>query len=349
MKFKKAFTAVAVIMLTLSLVLAGCGKSSNPPQQGPASQDKKAAGDSTQYTVKWTYRLTPQNIVFFDGKFPEKYGINIKQVSLPTGTEARDALLAGEVDVAELGVTPALTALVKSPNSLAIIGSSSFGGGKYRVVVKKNSPIQSMDQLVGKKIAVKVGSGCYTAFLMWVNNKGYDIKQFSCADMGDTDAMAALESNSVDAVVYWEPIPSILIAKGLAREIFNFDGLVENPVYLVANRTWLVNNPEAAIRLMAAWVETDHFIMFKPAEAAKISSEALSKKGINISAEAYMNSFAHERYEPWIYPALVEETKQTFKFLKENNKISGEIDWSKAIQVQYLTDAYKMVMAKTLE
>ncbi|MFZ5631656.1 MAG: ABC transporter substrate-binding protein [Bacillota bacterium] len=349
MQLKKVFTAIAVMILALALALAGCGKTSQPSGQGAAPKESKEAGDTGQYTVKWTYRLTPQNIVFFDGKFGEKYGVNVKQISLPTGTEARDALLSGEVDVAELGVTPALTALAKAPNDLAIIGASSFGGGKYRVVVKKDSAIQSMDQLVGKKIAVKVGSGCYTAFLMWTKQKGYDIKQFNCADMGDTDAMAALESNSVDAVVYWEPIPSILVAKGLAREIFNFDGFVENPVYLVASRKWLEQNPEAAKRLMAAWIETDHQIMFKPAEAAKISSEALSKKGINISAEAYKSAFMHERFEPWIYPALVEETKQTFQYLKENNKITGEIDWAKAYQTQYLADAYQLVMKKNLE
>ncbi len=214
-----------------------------------------SAAASEPLEARWSYRLTPQNIIFIDGKYPQRYGITVKPILFKTGIEARDGLIAGAIDVGELGVTPAITALARSQKDLAIVAVSSFGGGKYRVVVPKNSPIKSMDALRGKKLAIKVGSGNYTAFLMWAKAKGYDIKDFQINDVGDTEAMSAMEAGSVDAVIYWEPIPAILVAKGMAREIFNFDGFVQNPVYLVARRDWLKKSPQAATHLLAAWIE----------------------------------------------------------------------------------------------
>lgn len=305
---------------------------------------RASAAASEPLEVRWSYRLTPQNIIFIDGKYPQRYGVTVKPILFKTGIEARDGLIAGAIDVGELGVTPAITALARSQKDLAIVAVSSFGGGKYRVVVPKNSPIKHMEELRGKKLAIKVGSGNYTAFLMWAKAKGYDIKDFQINDVGDTEAMSAMEAGSVEAVIYWEPIPAILVAKGIAREIFNFDGFVQNPVYLVARRDWLKKSPQAATHLLAAWIEAQEFIQHNVPEAAKISAEALTKRGINISAEAYKLALGHEYYEPWLYPMLIKETLETYQFLVKDGKTPANIDWKTAFEASYLGEAQKLVV-----
>lgn len=308
---------------------------------------RASAAASEPLEVRWSYRLTPQNIILIDGKYPQRYGVTVKSILFKTGIEARDGLIAGAIDVGELGVTPAITALARAQKDLVIIAVSSFGGGKYRVVVPKNSPIKTMEELRGKKLAIKVGSGNYTAFLMWVKAKGYDIKDFQINDVGDIEALGAMEAGSVDAVIYWEPIPAILVAKGIAREIFNFDGFVQNPVYLVARRDWLKKSPQAAVRLLAAWIEAQEFIQHNVPEAAKISAEALTKRGITISAEAYKLALGHEYYEPWIYPMLIKETLETHQFLVKDGKAPATIDWKTAFDPSYLAEASKLVVQET--
>lgn len=301
-------------------------------------------------TVRWGYRLTPLNIVFIDGGYPEKWGIEAEPILLTTGTESRDALLAGEIDVAELGVTPMLTAAARAQEDLVVIGVSSFGGGKYRVVVPVDSPIQTMDELVGKRIAIRVGSGNYTAFLMWADENGYDVREdFEIANMGDTDAMAALEAGSVDAVIYWEPIPAILVAKGLAREIFNFEGYVYNPVYLTARRGWAKEDPERVAKLLAAWMEAQQFATFQPKEAAAMSAEALQARGVDVSAEAYELALGHEVYETWFYPEVLHETQSTLAFLQEEGAIpeSAEIDWATLFDASYQLRAWELITQQT--
>ncbi|MBC7077161.1 MAG: ABC transporter substrate-binding protein, partial [Synergistales bacterium] len=209
---------VAAFLCVLALVSLLVGCAGKPEAQPPATGKTGEPAQQPSVTIRWSDRLTPQGILFKGGGYPEKYGLKLDSKLFPTGTEIRDALISGDLDIGELGITPMLTGLVRAPGKLCAVGVSSFGGGKYSVVVRKDSKYENMKDLVGKKLAVKVGSGCYTAFLLWAKSQGLTEKDFQILDMGDVDAMAALETKSVDAVVYWEPIPSLLIAKGLARE-----------------------------------------------------------------------------------------------------------------------------------
>lgn len=330
-----------------TVALAGCAATKQAPPK--VEGQMAAAQPAGSNKMRWGFRLTPLNIVLGNGDYAKKYGLEIENVNTPAGPEARDALLAGAIDAGELGVTPALTALAQAPKDLVVIAVSSTGGGKYRVVVPKDSPIQTMDQLKGKKIAIKVGSGNHTAFLIWLNQKGLTEKDFQIVNVGDTEAIAAMVSKSVDAVLYWEPIPAILVHKGVAREIFNFDGFVQNPVLIVARRAWVEQNPDAAARFMAAWMDAQQFTAFRTDEAAKISADALTKKGIDIPAEVYRRSLGHELYESWFYPAVISEVRQTWDFLKKSNKVKGEINWAQAFDARYQAEGLKLLVQESLK
>ncbi len=299
-------------------------------------------------TVRWSYRLTPEDIVFTKGKFAERYGVTVQAVLFATGIEARDALIAGAIDVAELGVTPAVTALARAGRDLVIISGDEYGGGKYRVVVPKDSTIKNVDELRGKKVAIKVGSGNYTAFVQWAQSRGYSVRDFQIVDAGDTEAIAAMESRSVDAVIYWEPIPAILVARGIAREIFDFEGYVTNPVWVVARRQWVERNPELVARFLAGWIEALAFMTEKPAEAAEIISKALAERGIDIPAAAYTQALKHDRYEPWMHPFLIRDTIEVHRFLVKENRAPANIDWKAAFDPKPLARAMQLVVERAL-
>jgi len=293
--------------------------------------------------VNWGARLTEPEIIFLAKKFYEKYGIKLNVIWYPTGVELRDALIAGEVDFAELGVTPAITGLSRS-DDMVILSFVEHGGGKYRVVVRKDSPYQTMDDLLGKKIAVKIGSGCYTAFLKYVTSRGWDIKDFEVIDMGDVDAMAALEAGSVDAVVYWEPIPAMLVTKGVAREIFNFEGFVENPVVFASRRSFVEAHKDITVKILAAWIETLEFLRNNPKEAAEIVSREMAKKGIEIPPEAYELSLSHMNYTAWVEQRVIDEFIKIGDLLVEKGKIPPDsVNWDKAFDFSYLEEATKLV------
>ncbi len=350
---RNAWTKLAFIV-TAMLVVAGtfgCAATPEPVKSAATAAAKSGAQSARTYTVRWSDRLTPQGILFKGGRYAQKYGLDVKYAMFPSGIEIRDALISGDIDIGEVGITPALTGLARAADKMIIVGVSSFGGGKYEVIVGKNSPYKDIKDLVGKKIAVKVGSGCHTAFLLWAKSQGLNAeKDFQLLDMGDVDSMAALETKSVDAVVYWEPIPALLISKGIGREIFNFAGLVNNPVYLMARRDFAEKNPEAVARFLAAWQDTNQMMVFNLKGAAQISSKELSSQGIAVPPEAYAIALTKETYEIWLYPDLIKETQGLFSSLQADNKIAkdAKIDWQQVIKPEYAARAHEILVEKAL-
>ncbi|MHB1417735.1 MAG: ABC transporter substrate-binding protein [Chloroflexota bacterium] len=348
---KRLLAKVNLIIIGLLVLAIAAGCAAPPATQQPAAAGNDKPAEMTNVSIRWSDRLTPQGILFKGGNYAEKYGLDVQYVMFPSGTEIRDALVSGDLDIGEVGITPALTGLVRAQDSIQIIGVSSFGGGKYSVVVGKDSSYQNMKDLVGKKIAVKVGSGCYTAFMLWAQGQGLDAeKDFQVLDMGDVDAMAALETKSVDAVVYWEPIPSLLIAKGLAREIFNFKGLVNNPVFLMVRTEFAEKNPEAVARFLAAWADMDQMMVFNVPQAAEISSKGLSGQGIEVPPDAYALALGKETYEIWLYPELIKETTGLFQSLQDADKIpkDAKLDWTKIYRPEYASRAHEILVEKAL-
>ena len=70
------------------------------------------------------------------------------------------------------------------------------------MVVPKNSTAKTVDDLKGKVIATKVGSGSYNAFLSYLKNTGRDEKDFKVKNAGPGAILAAMESGSVDAGIW---------------------------------------------------------------------------------------------------------------------------------------------------
>jgi sulfonate transport system substrate-binding protein len=292
--------------------------------------------------VKAGFRLTNTSIAVTDGGFAERYGVKVDIAKLPTGVEANEALLTGAIEVGEVGITPFVTLLSRSPDVVAI-GVVSSGGGLYRTVVATDSPYQSMDDLKGKKVAIRVGSGNYSAFLTYIASRGWKETDFQIVNVGDTEAIAALAAHSVDAVIYWEPIVSVLIAKGIARPIFSFKGIVENPVFLVANRKALAERPQAFAKYLAAFMDGQALLTQDVPKAAQLVTAAMNRSGQQIDGKAIEMSIPATDYKIALTDAAKADAKANFELLKKAGKLRGaEPDWSKAFDGSVIAAAEKL-------
>ncbi|KAA0596064.1 ABC-type nitrate/sulfonate/bicarbonate transport system substrate-binding protein [Azospirillum lipoferum] len=278
--------------------------------------------------IRTAYRLTNTSIVVTDTDFAERYGVKIEPVKLSTGVEANEAILTGAIDVAEVGITPFVTLLSRSSDVVAI-GVVSSGGGIYRTVVRTDAPYQSMDDLRGKKIAIRVGSGNYSAFLTYITQRGWKETDFQLVNSGDQEAIAALTAGSVDAVIYWEPIVSVLIAKGIARPIFSFKGVVDNPVFLVANRKTLSRSPKAFAKFVAAFMDGQEFLTNDVPAAAALVTKVMNRAGQQIDSKAIEMSIPSADYRIDLTNSVRGDAQANFQLLKKAGKLRGaEPDWA---------------------
>lgn len=292
--------------------------------------------------IRAAYRLTSTSIATKDTGYPDKYGLNVDVAKMSTGIEANEAILTGAIEVGEVGITPFVTLLSRSPDVVAI-GVASSGGGTYRTVVRKESPYQSMDDLRGKKVAIRIGSGNYSAFLTYIASRGWKESEFQLVNSGDQEAIAALAGGSVDAVIYWEPIVSVLIAKGIARPIFSFKGIVNNPIFIVANRKALAAKPQAFAKYLAAFMDGQKLLRDDVPGAARVITETMNRAGQQIDSTAIEMSIPSSDYAIDLTDQVKAEAKANFELLKKAGKLRGsEPDWSTAFDGSAIEAARKL-------
>ncbi|MBW2130382.1 MAG: ABC transporter substrate-binding protein [Deltaproteobacteria bacterium] len=312
MKHAKTIIVVAVLLAFLSGGAASAGS------------DK----------INFGYRLTMTSMVFMQGQYWKKYGLDLNAKLFSTGIEMREGLITSKVNFGEVGITPTSVALTKAGKYLYVVGVGEYGGGKYRMMVRKDSPYKSIKDLVGKKVAIKIGSGCYVAFLLYLDKYGLNEKQFEVLNAGDTESIAAMEEGSVEAVIYWEPIPSVLEAKGLARELANFADVVRNPVFLITQRMFADKHRSALLKTLAAFSDAQDLIMNDRNAAAKLVVEMLAAHGQKaMGADIYARAMSHSTYALPLKPMLIEDLKENWQTLRRKGKIKGaEPDWDSILR-----------------
>lgn len=294
--------------------------------------------------IKFGYRLTMTSMVFMQGKYWKPYGIELDAKLFSTGIEMREGVITGKVNLGEVGITPTSVALTKSGKDLYVVGVGEYGGGKYRMMVKNDSPYKSIEDLVGKRVAIKIGSGCYVAFLLYLDKHGLTEKQFKILNAGDTESIAAMEQGSVEAVIYWEPIPSVLEAKGLARELANFSDVVRNPVFMLTQRKFADNNRDVLLKALAAFSDAQDLIMNDRNKAAGLVVDILSAHGQKaMGRDIYARAMSHSTYTMPMKPMLIDDLKENWQTLNKKGKIKGsEPDWESILRPDIAEAAMKL-------
>lgn len=209
--------------------------------------------------------------------FYKQEGLDVDLKALGDGPVIQQALAAGELDVAYVGTPPVYQWYSRGLKS-TILAKVNYG--QAAVIVGDKSPINSLQDLKGKKLAgVKKGSG------MDVLLRGYVLKEkagldpdhdLNIIDMPPGNMNAALERGIVDAAFAWEPFVSQAVLRGSARVLFDVNqALPQYPWYVViAVPKTLQERPDDVVKLLRAHRKAVAFLNEHPQEANRIIAEA---------------------------------------------------------------------------
>jgi ABC-type nitrate/sulfonate/bicarbonate transport system substrate-binding protein len=135
---------------------------------------------------------------------------DVKVVTFPNGPDLNQAIVAGELDLASYGDTPALVARgAGQPTKLIAQSSVNLDAG---ILAKKNGGPASIKDLQGRKIAVQTGSYIHRYLLGALADAG--VKPAQIIHLYSTDTEAALERGDVDAAAVPAINFEVLKAKG---------------------------------------------------------------------------------------------------------------------------------------
>lgn len=205
----------------------------------------------------------------------EKAGVKPEYVSFSSANDMINALVAGQVDVVTgVSLVPILNLEAQSPGKARVfLHSMMTAATPYDgLVVKKDSPIQGLPDLVGKKVGVFPGTTALNLLKATLKKHGIDDTKVQFVPLPPPSHLSALESGAVDALLAYEPTLSTALDQG-ARQVFGSifaDLLSPSPISSsVVSRKFAKEHPELLGRFVKVLDEAIGMIQANPAECRK--------------------------------------------------------------------------------
>ncbi|MNF41896.1 putative aliphatic sulfonates-binding protein precursor [compost metagenome] len=176
-------------------------------------------------------------------------GIEVKWTEFPGGPQLLEGLNVGSIDFGVTGETPPVFAQAAGAD-LLYVAYEPPAPLSEAILVPKGSPIQSVKELAGKKVALNKGSNVHYLLVRALEEAGLKYSDIQPVYLPPADARAAFERGSVDAWVIWDPFQAAAEKQLEARTLRNGEGLVDNHQFYLATRTYAQKHPQVISTLI---------------------------------------------------------------------------------------------------
>jgi NitT/TauT family transport system substrate-binding protein len=286
---KKLYIATAVVILLLSTVLFGCGQNSavqgNAPGPGKEEAAKTEQKNKEPVSVslgilKFTTNA-PMYIAIEKGFFKEEnLDVNIKWFESSNAVNV--ALVSNNLDVGGTGLTADFYNMMAGGQKAIIVsdkGKEQKGYPYSAVVVNSDSPIKSIEELKGKRIAVStIGSTYHYMMGRILEKHGISTKDVQWVPMNAVSGMLeALKGKKVDATVLNEPNVSIALKQGYGKVITWVADEIDYQTSGIGFSTKFAANRDAAVRFLKAYLKGARYYY----DAALVQKDGKPVKGQN--------------------------------------------------------------------
>ncbi len=176
-------------------------------------------------------------------------GIEVKWTEFPGGPQLLEGLNVGAIDFGVTGETPPVFAQAAGAD-LLYVAHEPPAPGSEAILVQKDSPINSVAGLKGKKVALNKGSNVHYLLVRALQDAGLRYADIQSVYLPPADARAAFERGSVDAWVIWDPFQAAAEQQLQARTLRDGTGLVDNHQFYLAARPFAEKHPQVLSTLI---------------------------------------------------------------------------------------------------
>lgn len=176
-------------------------------------------------------------------------GIEVKWTEFPGGPQLLEGLNVGSIDFGVTGETPPVFAQAAGAD-LLYVASEPPAPTSEAILVPKESPVQSVADLKGKKVALNKGSNVHYLLVRALEDAGLKYSDIQSVYLPPADARAAFERGSVDAWVIWDPFLAAAEQQLRARTLRDGTGLVDNHQFYLATRSYAERHPQVISALV---------------------------------------------------------------------------------------------------
>jgi NitT/TauT family transport system substrate-binding protein len=202
------------------------------------------------------------------------------------------------------------------------------------ILVKKDSTITSLQELKGKKLGIVAGSVQWKVLareILAKNNLVAD-KDVTLVELALGVQAQALSAGQVDAILTVEPVPSIVKAKGIGKELVDHAAarFVANPFYSgvgVIRADFAKENPTTTKKLLAVVEKAINEINSNPDAARQYL------KGHTSLDESMITTVPISRFKMYsnLSPEDKNAMKQFYDIFTKYKVVDGAIDFQKLL------------------
>lgn len=169
-----------------------------------------------------------------------KQGIGVKWVEFSSGPPMMEAMNAGSIDFGAVGDSPPIFAQAGGANIVYAAGQPITNG--QGIVVPQDSPIKTIADLKGKRIAFGKGTSAHNVTLFVLEKAGLKYTDITPVYLAPPDAGPAFANGTVDAWAIWDPYFAIAEKKQNARILINAHEVAKTNSFFIANRAFAAKN-----------------------------------------------------------------------------------------------------------
>ena len=196
--------------------------------------------------------------------------VPVKWVLSQGSNRALEFLNSGSID---FGSTAGLAAVLSKANGNPIKGIYIFSRPEWTaLLVSKDSPIKSIKDLKGKKVAATKGTDPFLFLLRSLHAEGLQKSDIEHVALQHADGRAALEQGRVDAWVGLDPLMAASEIEAGSRLIYR-NVAFNTYGFLNTSEKFARENPEYVRKVIVAYEKARKWIIANPEETAKLVAE----------------------------------------------------------------------------
>lgn len=201
-------------------------------------------------------------------------GVEVKWNEFPAGPQLLEGLNVGSIDFGTTGEAPPIFAQAAGAD-LVYVGNEPPAPNGEAIVVQKDSPLKSVAELKGKKIALNKGSNVHYLLVKALEKAGIAYADIQPVFLPPADARAAFERGSVDAWAIWDPFLAAAEKQLGAKILSTGKDLVSNHQFYLAARRFAEKSPEVIRIVLEELTKIDHWGASHVAEVTQLLSKQI--------------------------------------------------------------------------
>lgn len=245
--------------------------------------------------------------------------VDINFTEFESGPPENESFAAGQQDIGVMGNVPSISGIAAGQNR-SIIGISYNGEQANATLVAKDSSIQSIEDLKGKKVGLVVGSIAENLLNTQLQSVGLTEKDVELVNLSTGEQATALTQGQVDAVTTWEPSITKIQSSGDTRILADGTGLFKGENTIVADASYVKEHPQIVKTFLEQYKKAAKEVKEHPDEIAKTYA-----KQFGVSEEEFVSALSHVEFPIAITEDDVADLQKTADFLYESGTISQQL------------------------